>query len=160
MPRKPNLPGSTLVETLVTMLVSVLVALSIAEGLTLFTRMQMRCTATLQDNGRRREGLARIRSLTDGADSIRVRAETPEIFRQGRLYTLHRLDSAIICRSDSFRDTLLQRVSGLELREYPDAPDTVAITTATGFVVLLPVRPAAERYEAAIREIEENYGYE
>ena len=65
-----------------------------------------------------------------------------------------------IILSMKFRDTLLRRVGPMRLVRCDAASDTLEIGMP-GRTLKFPVlRPARERYEKAIAEIENGYGYE
>ena len=68
--RVPLLRGSTLVETLVMMLVAGIVFLTVMDGMTLFTRLQVRRAEALLAAGRKVDGYYRTLSLITAADSV------------------------------------------------------------------------------------------
>lgn len=153
-----TLRASTLVETLVTMITAGIVFLSVTEGLRLFTRLQTRSAEALSANGRMRDGYLRLESLAAGADSILAADDGLEVYRGGRSAALQLRDSALVCRSGAFRDTLLTGVASLRL--CGTESDTVEAVFAR-FKARFPVaNPPSVRYGRALEEIENGYGYE
>ena len=154
-----TLRGSTLVETLVMMLVAGIVFLAVMDGLTIFTRLQVRRAETLLENGRRRDGYFRLEALTAGADSICTGREGVDMFFGGRQSVLALCDSSLVYRTGEFRDTLLADVAGLRLSGTD--PDTLEVALADGFTVRFPVEsPPVELYRRSLAIIEEGYDYE
>lgn len=162
---KHTLRGSTLAETLVMMLVAGIVFLAAMEALTLLSQLVARRTAVLVEAGRQRDGIFRIGQLLAAADSVRGgegdgTGEPLYLYRAGRETALAPGDSAVLYVAGEFRDTLLRRVGPMRLVRCDAASDTLEIGMP-GRTLKFPVlRPARERYEKAIAEIENGYGYE
>lgn len=157
----PSLRGSTLAETLVMMLVAGIVFLTIMDGLSLFSRLQARRIETLTAAGRQRDGYYRAVSLISRADSILSGVSGHlDLYHGGCRSELSLRDSSLVFSGGDFRDTLLPGVGTLRLETGGSAPDTVTIGFAGGFAAKFPVRSAARQYEAALKEIEDNYVYE
>ena len=155
----------TLAETLVMMLVAGIVFLATMEALTLVSRLVARRAAVLVEAGRQRDGIFRLGQLLTTADSIRSAegggtGELLYLYRAGGETTLTTRDSAAVFVAGEFRDTLLRRVGPMRLVRCDAASDTLEIGMP-GRTLKFPVlRPARERYEKAIAEIENGYGYE
>lgn len=163
---KHTLRGSTLAETLVMMLVAGIVFLAAMEALTLVSQLVARRTAVLVEAGRQRDGIFRIGQLLAAADSVRSAeggdgtGELLYLYRAGRETALAPGDSAVLYVAGEFRDTLLRRVGPMRLVRCDAASDTLEIGMP-GRTLKFPVlRPARQRYEKAIAEIENGYGYE
>lgn len=140
-------------------LVAGIVFLAVMDGLTLFTRLQMRRAEALLLAGRLRDGYFRLEALTAGADSILAGRGELEIYSRGRQTALSLGDSAVVYRAGDFRDTLLRGVAAMRLSG--DRPDTLEVALTEGFTLRFAVRPpAAEVYRRSVDEIEEDYGYE
>lgn len=161
-----TLRGSTLAETLVMMLVAGIVFLAAMEALTLVARLVARRTAVLVEAGCQRDGIFRIGQLLAAADSVRGgeggdgTGEPLHLYRAGREAVLAVGDSAVLYVAGEFRDTLLRRVGPLRFVRCDAASDTLEIGMP-GRTLKYPVlRHARERYEKAIAEIENGYGYE
>lgn len=161
-----KLRGSTLAETLVMMLVAGIVFLAAMEALTLLSQLVARRTAVLVEAGHQRDGIFRIGQLLAAADSICRETdgfgtgEQLHLYRAGRETMLTAGDSAVLFVAGSFRDTLLRRVGPMRLVRCDAASDTLEVGMP-GRTLKFPVlRPARQRYETAIAEIENGYGYE
>lgn len=158
---RDKLRGSTLVEMLVMMLVAGIIFLSVMDGLRLFTRLQVQRTEALLAAGRRTTGYYRMVSLLSDADSIR--SPEPgrlELYRRGQPSELCLRDSALLFRSGSFCDTLLDGVGLLRMEEYETGPDTVEVGLDARFTAKFAVRSAAQLYASTMDKTEKNYGYE
>lgn len=154
-----RLRASTLAETLVMMIVAGIVFLLVTEGLGIFGRLQERVIAAMESGGRIRETVYRMRSFAESADSIERAGAGVVMFRDGTEAGLRLSDSALIYRKADFTDTLTTGVERLELTEYDDAPDTLAITVRRAertFTARFGVRrnPQAE-YMQEIKRIED-----
>lgn len=162
---KHTLRGSTLAETLVMMLVAGIVFLAAMEALTLVSRLVARRAAVLVEAGRQHDGIFRLGQLLTTADSVRGAegggtGELLYLYRAGGETTLTTRDSAAVFVAGEFRDTLLRCVGPMRLVRCDAASDTLEIGMP-GRTLKFPVlRPARERYEKAIAEIENGYGYE
>lgn len=154
------LKGSTLAETLMMMLVAGIVFLSVADGLTIFTRLQTRRTRELLAAGRGADGYYRAETLLAGADSIESCWEGLALYRSGSRSQLLLRDSALLYVAGEFRDTLLRDVGSLCLYRFDAQADTVEVGIE-GFNARFPVRlHPLQSYEEALKEMERGYGYE
>lgn len=155
-----TLRASTMVETLVMMLVAGIVFLSVMDGLTLFTRLQIQRTGELFAAGRERDGYFRIVELLAAADSVRTDVGSLEIYQSDRSSTLELRDSALIYRAGYFRDTLLTRIARLDLVQNSLQPDTVLIGFGNGYIAKFPLLWPKRQYRITLDKIEDGYGYE
>lgn len=157
----PRLRGSTLAETLVMMLVAGIVFLAVMDGMTLFSRLQVRRTEALLSSGRLSHGYYRLVALVARADSIRTRVPGLLDLYSGDGYAeLSLRDSVLVYRAGEFRDTLLTGIGMLRLDTYEGRADTLGIGFGNGFAPRFAVPAAARQYLAALEQIEKDYGYE
>ncbi len=159
-----TLRGSTLAETLVMMLVAGIVLLAAMDALTLLSRLVGQRTAALTETARQRDGVLRIGQLLAAADSIGSGADGSDgqlrLCRAGHETALAAGDSAVLFVAGEFRDTLLRHVGRMRLMRSAAAADTLEIDVQGHTLRLAVQRPARQRYETAIAEIENGYGYE
>lgn len=154
-------PGSTLVETLVMMLVVGIIFLSVMDGLTLFTHLQIRRVKELVAASNCSEGYHRLALLIKNADSIvsAVKIGQLELFSHGERSMLIHADSILVYYRGEFCDTLFNRVELLQLVENDMSPDSVKIRFSTGFCMRFPVQSSAKLYQAAMEKLEVDYVY-
>ncbi len=123
-----KLRASTLVETLVMMIVAGMVFLLVTEGLGMFKRLQGRLIAAMESDGRIREGVYRLESLAESADSMKRAGTGVIVYRNGAETMLRLSDSVLIYSRDDFVDTIMTGVERLKHAEYDDGPDTLKVT--------------------------------
>ena len=113
-----KLRASTLVETLVMMIVAGMVFLLVTEGLGMFKRLQGRLIAAMESDGRIREGVYRLESLAESADSMKRAGTGVIVYRNGTEAMLRLSDSVLIYSRDDFVDTIMTGVERLKHAEY------------------------------------------
>lgn len=123
-----KLRASTLVETLVMIVVTGMVFLLVTEGLGMFKRLQGRLIAALESDSRIREGVYRLESLAETADSMKRAGTGVIVYRNGAEAMLRLSDSILTYSQDDFVDTIMTGVERLKHTEYDDGPDTLKVT--------------------------------
>jgi hypothetical protein len=135
--------------------------LTVMDGMTLFTRLQVRRAEALLAAGRKVDGYYRTLSLITAADSVCPAApEWLTLYGGGRQAELILRDSVLVYRAGAFLDTLSDGVCLLRLEKCTAAPDTVQVGFGAGFTAGFPVPAPARLYRIVLDEIEEGYGYE
>lgn len=147
------------------MIVAGIVFLGVMDGLTLFTRLQIRRTMELQSGSRAVEGYYRVEALVSGADSINGVSGDLILYGRENSAGLLLRDSSLIYTAQTFRDTLMRQVDALRLAGSDEAEaDTVEIGLCLNelhFTVKFPIRRrVTQQYVTELEQIERGYEYE
>lgn len=159
----------TLIEILITMLISGILILAVTEGLTLFFRLHTARAKAIFEAEQECRGFYRTESLITSADSVVVMdgIESPEMIQtlclhfDRRTVLLQLRDSILLCIDNTFRDTLLHRVSELNTIGLHAWVDSVVIRIDGKYTVaFVPQGMQRTLYQEAIDEIERDYDYD